>query len=163
MAPEPLPIALISLSTLPGQIQFGGCDTGGNLLQSVVLPANTGERQGGWLLMEKLKSSPLGQNIQLVRADQGFAGQEWERQVQEHFGWRVEIVRKPQDQKGFAIVPRRWVIEQTFGCGGRYRRTSKDYEQNPACSRAILQIAAIDRALQNLNPRPSFDPPFRYR
>jgi len=129
----------------------------------VVVPANSGERAGAWHLLEKLKASVLGQNIKLIRADEGFAGADWEQQVQKHFGWPVEIVRKPAGQVGFALLPRRWVIEQTFGCWGRNRRLSRDYEQNPNCSRATLQIAALHRTLRRLKPAPSDDPPFRYR
>jgi len=146
-----------------GRKRFAASDTQGHLLESVVVPANTGERAGAWLLLEKLKASVLGQNIQLIRADEGFAGADWEQQVQTHFGWRVEIVRKPAGQKGFALLPRRWVIEQTFGCWGRYRRLSRDYEQNPNCSRATLQLAALHRTLRRLKPATASDPPFRYR
>lgn len=127
------------------------------------MPANTGERAGAWQLLEKLKGSPLGQNITLIRADQGFAGAQWEAAVQAHFGWKVEIVGKSAGQVGFALLPRRWIIEQTFGCWGRYRRLSKDYEQNPDCSRATLQLAAIHRSLRRISPSPSDDPPFRTR
>lgn len=148
---------------MKGRKRFGAGDTQGNLLESVVVPANTGEREGAWQLMEKLKASPLAQNITLIRADEGFAGADWQARVQAHFGWRVEIVRKPPGQVGFALLPRRWVIEQTFGCWGRYRRLSKDYEQNPDSSRATLQLAAIHRSLRRLRPAPSNDPPFRTR
>lgn len=138
-----------------GRKRFGASDTQGNLLESVVLPANTGERDGAWQLLQNLKASPLGQNIILIRADEGFAGAEWQARIQAYFGWHVEIVRKPPGQVGFALLPRRWVIEQTFGCWGRYRRLSKDYEQNPSSSRATLQLAAIHRALRRLRPAPS--------
>lgn len=148
---------------MKGRKRFGASDTQGNLLESVVLPANVGERAGAWILMEKLKSSPLGGNLVLIRADEGFAGEQWEASVEREFGWRIEIVRKPPEQVGFALLPRRWVIEQTFGCWGRYRRTSKDFEQNPACSRATLQIAALHRTLQRIQPKPTNEPPFRYR
>ena len=147
---------------MKGRKRFAASDILGNLLESVVLPANTGERAGAWFLLERLKASPLGQSVALIRADEGFAGQDWEEQVQARF-WPVEIIRKPKGQVGFAILPRRWIIEQTFGCWGRYRRLSKDYEQNPACSRAMLLLTAIRRALQSLNPAPSNDPPFKTR
>ena len=75
----------------------------------------------------------------------------------------MEIIRKPKEPVGFAVLPRRWVIEQTFGCWGRYRRLSKDYEQQPSCSRAMLLLAAIHRTLQYLNPAPSDDPPVKTR
>lgn len=146
-----------------GRKRFAACDIKGNLLDSVVLPANTGERAGAWVLLERLKISPLSQKITLIRADEGFAGVGWEAQVQAHLGWPVEIIRKPQAQVGFVVLPRRWIIEQTFGCWGRYRRLSKDYEQNPACSRAMLFLTAIRRALQYLKPAPSDDPPFNTR
>ena len=146
-----------------GRKRFGASDTQGNLLESVVVPANTGERAGAWQLMEKLKASPLGQSITLIRADEGFAGADWQARVQAHFGWSVEIVNKPPGQVGFALLPRRWVIEQTFGCWGRYRRLSKDYEQHPDSSRATLQLAAIHRTLRRLKPALSDDPPFRTR
>ncbi len=150
-----------------GRKRFGASDTQGNLLESVVVPANIGERAGAWLLLQKLKASIkasiLGQRIKLLRADEGFAGADWEKQVYKHFGWPVEIVRKPPGQVGFALLPRRWVIEQTFGCWGRNRRLSRDYEQNPNCSRATLQLAAIHRTLRRLKPAHSNDPPFRYR
>ena len=124
---------------------------------------NIGERAGAWALLERLKTSPLSQTTALVRADEGFAGADWEAQVNAHFGWPVEITRKPKKQVGFAVLPRRWVIEQTFGCWGRYRRLSKDDEQHPSCSRAMLLLAAIHRALQYLIPPPSADPPFKTR
>jgi putative transposase len=113
--------------------------------------------------LEHLKASPLGQHIGLIRADEGFAGAEWGAKVQAHFGWRMEIVRKPKEQVGFAVFPRRWMVEQTFGCWGRYRRLSRDYEQNPDCSRATLLLAALHRSLRRIKPAPSSDPPFHYR
>lgn len=148
---------------MKGRKRFAACDIKGNLLESVVLPANTGERAGAWVLLERLKVSPLGQSIALIRADEGFAGADWEAQVNTHFAWPVAIIRKLKAHVGFAVLPRRWVIEQTFGCWGRYRRLSKDYEQNPACSRAMLFLTAIRRALHYLKPAPSGDPPFKTR
>jgi putative transposase len=43
----------------------------------------------------------------------------------------------------FAVVPRRWVVERTFGWLGRFRRLSKDYEFLPATSEAVLYLAMI--------------------
>jgi putative transposase len=40
----------------------------------------------------------------------------------------VEIVKRSDDVKGFKVLPRRWVVERTFGWLGRQRRLSKDYE-----------------------------------
>jgi len=138
-------------------------DSQGNVLEVVVLPANTGERQGAREVFEKSKAQAWSQSLELVWADEGFAGAHFEQEVPEQFGWRLEIVSKPPEQKGFAVLPRRWMVEQTFGCWGRYRRLSRDYEQNPQCSRATLQVAAIHRSLRRLKSAPTGEPIFRYR
>lgn len=138
-------------------------DTVGNVLEVVVVPANTGERQGARQVFAKAQVQEWSQTLQVVWADEGFAGAEFEQEVAQCFDWRLEIVAKPKEQKGFAVLPKRWIVEQTFGCWGRYRRLSRDYEQNPLCSRATLQVAAIHRALRRLKPAPSEELPFRYR
>ena len=139
------------------------CDAGGNWLESIVIPANTGERAGALLLFEKVKAASWSQDITLIWADEGFAGAEFEAQVQEEFGWKLDIGIKEPGQKGFCVQRKRWLIEQLFGCWGRYRRLSRDYEQNPQCSRATLQVASLHRWIRQLKPAPNADPPFRYR
>ena len=139
------------------------CDAGGNWLESIVIPANTGERAGALLLFEKVKAAPWSQSITLIWADEGFAGAEFEAQVQEEFGWTLDIGIKEPGQRGFCVQRKRWLIEQLFGCWGRYRTLSRDYEQNPQCSRATLQVASLHRWLRRLKPAPNADPPFRYR
>jgi len=139
------------------------CDAGGNWLESVVVPANLGERAGALLLLAKVKEAWWSGKLTLIWADEGFSGVEFEEQVKQQFGWTLEIGTKKPGQKGFCVQRKRWLIEQVFGCWGRYRRLSRDYEQSPDCSRATLQIAAIHRTLRRLKPAPSNDPPFRYR
>ncbi len=41
----------------------------------------------------------------------------------------IEIIRRSDDQKGFEVLPRRWVVERTFGWMTRWRRLARDYEQ----------------------------------
>jgi putative transposase len=139
------------------------CDAGGNWLESVVLPASIGERAGALLLFEKVKACWWSRKLSLVWADEGFGGVEFEHQVKEQFGWTLEIGIKEASHKGFCVQRKRWLIEQVFGCWGRYRRLSRDYEQSPACSRATLQVATLHRWIRRLKPAPNADPPFRYR
>lgn len=148
---------------LCGRKRMTLCDAGGNWLESIVIPANTGERAGALLLFEKVKAASWSQDITLIWADEGFAGAEFEAQVQEEFGWKLDIGIKEPGQKGFCVQRKRWLIEQLFGCWGRYRRLSRDYEQNPQCSRATLQVASLHRWIRQLKPAPNADPPFRYR
>lgn len=77
-----------------------------------------------------------------VFADQGFAGKlvDWAKQITRT---TVEIVRKPPDQRGFAVHPRRWVVERTLAWLTANRRLARDYERLPAHSEALIRWAAI--------------------
>ena len=56
-------------------------------------------------------------------------------------------------EMGVIPQPVRWVVEQTFGCLGRNRRLSKDYEYENSSSEAMVLIASISRTLNRLAPR----------
>ncbi|MDH6639965.1 UNVERIFIED_ORG: transposase [Methylobacterium sp. SuP10 SLI 274] len=55
----------------------------------------------------------------------------------------IDIVRKPKDQVGFAVHPRRWVVERFFGWISRNRRLWKDPEATLASAQAFLYAAAV--------------------
>jgi putative transposase len=80
--------------------------------------------------------------LKLIWADGAYAGQlvEW---VKNACGWLLEIVRRNEGVKGFQLLPRRWVVERTFGWFGRYRRLSKDYEFQTDSSESMVLIAMI--------------------
>ena len=60
----------------------------------------------------------------------------------------LEIVRRPDGIKEFKILPRRWVIERTFGWLGRYRRLARNYEHTVLSSEAMTYIASVRRMLK---------------
>ncbi len=60
------------------------------------------------------------------------------------------LVRRPAGSQGFVLVPRRWVVERTFGWLGRWRRLSRDYEELPEVSEAMLKLAMIRLMLHRL-------------
>jgi len=68
--------------------------------------------------------------------------------VRKRFGWTLEIVRRSDRVQGFHVLPRRWVVERTFGWLGRYRRLSRDFEHTIACSEAMTYLASIRRMLK---------------
>lgn len=80
--------------------------------------------------------------LQLIWADGGYAGElvDWVRRV---CGWVLEIVKRPEGAKGFVVLPRRWVVERTFGWFNRYRRLSKDYEFHTETSEAMIYVVMI--------------------
>lgn len=53
----------------------------------------------------------------------------------------IEIIRRSDDQKGFKVLPRRWVVERTFGWMIRWRRFVRDYEQRIDVSQAMIMVA----------------------
>jgi putative transposase len=90
--------------------------------------------------------------LRLIWADGGYAGQlrGWVRKLRVRNRLTTEIVKRSDDVKGFRVLPRRWVVERTFGWLGRQRRFSKDYEYLPATSETIIYIAMIGLMIRRL-------------
>ena len=66
-------------------------------------------------------------------------------------GLRVEVVKKPADQKGFQILPHRWVVERTFGWFGKYRRLAgRDFETNPRNSETWIKLFMCNLLVRRL-------------
>ena len=74
---------------------------------------------------------------------------EW---VRDTFGWVLVTILRPVGVKGYVHLPRRWIVERTFGWLGRYRRLSKDYEANPRSSEAWVYIAMTYRMARGAFP-----------
>ena len=123
----------------------------GLLLMVVVHAANIQDRDGAKLVLEKARGR--FPRLKLIWADGGYAGKliVWVKQT---CGWVLEIVKRNADLKGFHVLPRRWVVERTFGWLGRYRRFSKDYEEFTESSEAMIHLAMIHLMLRRLHPIP---------
>ncbi len=67
-------------------------------------------------------------------------------------GWELQVVKRTDKEGGFKVLPKRWVVERTFGWLGRYRRLSEDYEVLPETSEAMIQMAMIHIMLRRLEP-----------
>jgi putative transposase len=124
-------------------------DTLGLILMVVVHAGNVQDRDGAKLVLEQLVDR--FPRLQLIWADAAYGGVlvDW---VKTFFGWMLEIVKRPKDQKGLVVLPRRWVVERTLGWLGRYRRLSKDYEERPESEEAIILIAMINLMVHRLEP-----------
>jgi putative transposase len=121
----------------------------GLILAVVVHAANIQDRDGAKLVLGKLRGRY--RRLKLIWADGGYAGKliEWTAS----FGnWVLEIVKRSDDVIGFVVLPRRWIVERTFGWIGRYRRMSKDYEMLPASSQAMILIVMINLMVHRLAP-----------
>jgi putative transposase len=105
------------------------------LLKVLVFEANLQDRTvAPWLF---LCVQLMVSRLELIWADGGYSGQlvEWVKRI---CGWTLEIVKRTDDMVGFEVLPRRWVVERTFGWLNRWRRLSKDYEQLPQTSEALI-------------------------
>jgi transposase len=102
-------------------------DTLGNLLALTVTPANEQERAHVGELAAKVQEV-TGGTVELAFVDQGYTGENAEQQANDH-GIRLEVVKHTEPKKGFVLLPRRWVVERTFGWLGRFRRLTRDYER----------------------------------
>jgi len=122
-------------------------DTMGLILAVVVHSAGIQDREGAKEVFEKIKTDLP--RLELVWADGGYAGKlvEW---VKCECGWILEIVKRTDDVKGFKLLPRRWVVERTFGWLGRFRRMSKDYEFHPETSESMIYLAMINLMVRRL-------------
>jgi putative transposase len=137
-------------------------DTTGLVLKVVVHAANIADREGAKLVLADLAG--VFPRLSHLWVDAGYAGAllDW---IHQHVGWTVEVVRRRRrwvwvraDQEppplpvGFEVLPRRWVVERTFGWLGRDRRLSKDDEALPATSEAWIYLAMIRLMLRRLAP-----------
>jgi hypothetical protein len=75
----------------------------------------------------------------------------WVIEAQAGLRMRVEIVRKPAEQRGFAVHPKRWVVERSLAWLTAHRRLARDYERDPAVSEAFIRWAAINAMIRRLD------------
>jgi transposase len=102
-------------------------DTLGNLLALKVTAANEQERAQVAELATQVQEV-TGGTVTLAYVDQGYTGEDATQQASQH-GIRLEVVKHTEAKKGFVLLPRRWVVERTFGWLARFRRLARDYER----------------------------------
>jgi putative transposase len=137
-------------------------DTLGLLLRVKVHSAGLQDRAGVPLLLEGIDQQ--FPRISLVWVDQGYTGmgRQW---IEEHLKWTVEVVERSPRRgwlmkdgqlewvtlpKTFEHLPRRWVVERTFGWFGLCRRLSKDYEFLPQSSESWIYACMIRLMVRRL-------------
>lgn len=114
-----------------------------------MLPANVSDPAGARILLPGIKR--LCRRLQRMWADSTYGGTlvAW---VASQFRCALEIVKRSDDQKGFAVQHRRWIVERTFAWLGKNRRLSKDYEANTRSSEAWIDVAMIGLMVRRLAP-----------
>lgn len=130
-------------------------DTMGLLIAVMVSTAGLQDRDGGRGVLQRAKIAMP--SIALVWADGGYAGQliAW---VAQRLRITLDIVRKPEGQRGFEVIPRRWVVERTLAWLVRCRRLVHDYERLPQHSEAMVKWVMIGLMVRRLEPPPGRRP-----
>jgi len=125
-------------------------DTLGLILAVVVHAGNIQDRDGAKLVLNRMRG--WLPRLKIIWADGGYAGKliDW---VKDSMSWVLEIVKRSDDAQGFEVLPRRWIVERTFGWFNRYRRLSKHYEYLTESSEALIQICMIHLMLRRLHPK----------
>ena len=124
-------------------------DTLGLIMELVVHAANIQDREGAMLVLKLLNVK--FPRLEKIWADGGYAGQLIGCTAKAG-GWLLEIVKRTDRLPKFIVLPKRWIVERTFGWLGRYRRQSKDYELTIPSSEAMIRIAMINLMLHRLAP-----------
>jgi transposase len=141
---------------IKGQKRHIAVDTLGLLLCVSVTAASVHDRDGALGLLARVREK--FSTVVLVWADGGYAGRlvAWARQV---LAMTVTVVRRSDDVSGFVVLPRRWVVERTFGWLMRYRRLVRCYERRPEHHQAMVLWATVHLMTRRLTRQLAGVPP----
>ena len=124
-------------------------DTLGLLVVVLVTAASVQDRDGGARVLDRAKMAMP--SLALIFADGGYAGRlvAFARRMLRIV---VHVVRKPEGQCGFAVLPRRPVVERTLSWLTAHRHLARDYERLPEYSEAWVTWAMIGLMTRRLAP-----------
>jgi transposase len=125
-------------------------DTLGNLLSLHVTPASDQDRGQVAQLAEAVQQV-TGGTVKLIFADQGYTGEDAQLAAQAH-GITLQVVKHTEAKRGFVLLPRRWVVERSFGWAARFRRLARDYERLATTIAGYHYLAFACLMLQQLLP-----------
>jgi putative transposase len=134
-----------------GRKRFTLVDTMGLLIAISVVAASVPEREGARKLLSKARKHK-NSHPRLIRifADGGFSGEDFMKLIMDLFGFIIEVVLRPKEITGFKILPKRWVVERTYGWFNWWRRLNKDYEMLPENSETFIYLGMIRLMLRRL-------------
>lgn len=116
-------------------------DTLGHLLALKVTPANEQERAQVADLAKQVQQA-TDYTVEVAFVDQGYTGEEPADEAAKKL-IKLEVVKHHEAKRGFVLLPRRWVVERTFGWLGRFRRLARDYERLDKTLAGLHWMAAV--------------------
>ena len=126
-------------------------DTLGMLLGIMITPASVQDRDGARSLIASVVN--VFGRLQIIWADAGYLGEliAWVKQLRPFGKLHLEVVKRPEQRKGFQVVRKRWIVERTFGWFMKCRRLVRDYEQKTEHSESMITICMIGLMLRRLD------------
>jgi putative transposase len=129
---------------IKGRKRFTMVDTLGLLIAVRVVAASVAEREGGKQLLQRAKQKGKAlSRLHTIWVDGGFDGEPFLHWVMDVCRWIVQVVLRPQGSQGFILLPKRWVVERTFGWLMHCRRLVRDYELLPETSETFIYLAML--------------------
>jgi transposase len=127
-------------------------DTLGLVLMVVVTAASCSEREGARKLLARLaqRKQYICNRLARIWTDAGYSGEKLMRWVRDVYLFVLEVTSHPANSKEFVPVPKRWVVERTFGWFNNWRRLSKDYEVLPETAEAFIYVGMVRLMLKRL-------------
>jgi putative transposase len=126
-------------------------DTLGLLLVVLVTAANADDGETAPEVLGELHADEFPR-LSVVWADTKYRNHNLDRWLAAQDRLRVEVTSKPEGEKGFKPLAKRWVVEQTFGCLMRSRRLVRDFERLPETSAAMVKLSGIHRMARRAKP-----------
>src|SRR5262249_55235670 len=131
-----------------GNKDHAAVDPLGHLLTLCVTPADEQDRARVAELAERVQAE-TGERVEIAYVDQGYTGENTADAAEEH-GIKLEVVKLPTAKRGFVLLPRRWVVERSFGWMSRFRRLARDYERLPETLAGLHYLAFVILMLKNV-------------
>ena len=133
-----------------GRKRHVAVDCLGLILAVMITPASVQDRDAAKSLIKFLIA--MHGRLQTIWADGGYLGSlvQWVKQLRPFGKLRLEIVRRCDRTKGFKVLPKRWIVERTFGWLYKSRRLCRDYEVRPDHSESMIRICMIRLMLKRL-------------
>lgn len=126
-------------------------DTLGLVVMVVVTAANVSDPAGAKTLFARVRRQHNWyKRLFFIYTDGTYRGEAFVRWVFDTYRWILEAVLRRDQQRGFRVIPKRWIVERTFGWLSNYRRLSKDYEKLPQTEETLIYLAMTRLMLNRL-------------
>lgn len=126
-------------------------DTLGMLIAVLIQPASRQDYDGAEPLLGQVKKR--FPRLKVIYGDSAYGKTHLPIWAFVAYRFVINVVKRISGTVRFHVLPKRWIVERTFGWLGRSRRLSKDYEVTLESSKAMIYIAMIKLMLRRLAPR----------